>query len=374
MRDPKRIILGMIFLVLVGGASLYAAMLALFAFTPLRSGSPDAVIVEIHKGQNQQEVSKMLASTGVIENADRFAMLGRITRQWKKIKAGEYKVSPGMTPMQILATLTSGISVAHPVTVREGENIFEIASDIQSKGLGSKEKFLELCRDQRFIGTLWIGLGSHGKAPATLEGYLFPDTYFFNRTLSPEDIIRQMLRRFFSVWGAAEEARAKELGLTRHQAVILASMIEKETGASNERPLISSVFHNRLKKKMRLQSDPTTIYGIWNRYDGNLHKSDLLSPTPYNTYTVPGLPAGPISNPGKEALHAALFPDTSPYLFFVSHNDGTHEFTSTIEDHMKAVRKFQLDPKAREGRSWRDLNKNLKNKTSASGPAAIQAQ
>jgi UPF0755 protein len=134
-------------------------------------------------------------------------------------------------------------------------------------------------------------------------------------------------------------------------------MIEKETGAPEERPLISSVFHNRLEKKMRLQSDPTTIYGIWDRYQGNLHKADLLERNEYNTYQIPGLPIGPISNPGKEALEAALYPAKSPFLYFVSHNDGTHEFTSPYQDHQAAVRRFQLDPKAKSGKSWRDLAK-----------------
>src|SRR6185312_975952 len=134
-------------------------------------------------------------------------------------------------------------------------------------------------------------------------------------------------------------------------------IIEKETGAPQERPMISSVFHNRLRKRMKLQSDPTTIYGIWKRYDGNIHKSDLSTQNPYNTYFVPALPVGPISNPGREAIRAALNPATSDYLYFVSHNDGTHEFSTTYENHTKAVKKFQLDAKARAGKSWRDLYK-----------------
>ena len=145
--------------------------------------------------------------------------------------------------------------------------------------------------------------------------------------------------------------------MSRHQVVTLASIVEKETGATSERPLISSIFHNRLRKHMRLQSDPTTIYGMWDRYAGKIHKSDLSTFSVYNTYTIPALPVGPIANPGKEAIHAALYPAQSDYLFFVSHNDGTHEFTRSYGEHTRAVGKFQLDPKAREGKSWRDLKK-----------------
>ena len=148
--------------------------------------------------------------------------------------------------------------------------------------------------------------------------------------------------------------------MNRKQVVTLASMIEKETGATQERVIISSVFHNRLNKKMRLQSDPTTIYGIWERYSGNLHKSDLLSPTEFNTYTVPALPAGPISNPHPESIRAALYPAETDYIFFVSKNDGTHVFSHTYAEHNQWVKKLQLDPSAREGKSWRDLNQNQK--------------
>jgi UPF0755 protein len=250
--------------------------------------------------------------------------------------------------------LKSGISIAHPVTIIEGANIYEIAATIEEKKLGSKQDFLKLCKDSQLISTL----GFNPASVISLEGFLFPNTYFFNKTLSVEDMIRQMVKQYRTVWGEAEENRARALGLTSYQAITLASMIEKETGAPQERPLIASVFYNRLKKKMRLQSDPTTIYGIWERYQGNLHKSDLLNPSPYNTYFVPGLPAGPIGNPGKEAIQAALYPAESEYLYFVSHNDGTHQFSRSLEEHNLAVKKFQLDPKARTGKSWKDLKKS----------------
>jgi UPF0755 protein len=143
--------------------------------------------------------------------------------------------------------------------------------------------------------------------------------------------------------------------LTKHQVIILASVVEKETGAKRERTSIAGVFTNRLKKRMRLESDPTTIYGIWNRYTGNIKKADLLEVTPYNTYKIPALPLGPISNPSLEAIQAVLKPDGHEYLFFVSKNDGTHEFTKNYQDHLEAVDNFQRNTKARQGKSWRDL-------------------
>ena len=176
--------------------------------------------------------------------------------------------------------------------------------------------------------------------------------------MSAEDMIRQMVRHFKDSWTPDFTARARALNLTQFQVITLASMIEKETGAPQERPMIASVFYNRLHKKMKLQSDPTTIYGMWERYTGKVHVSDLQEKNDYNTYSVAALPIGPISNPGTEAIKATLYPSSSEFLFFVSHNDGTHEFTSSLADHNAAVRKFQLDPKAREGKSWRDLGKS----------------
>jgi UPF0755 protein len=255
-----------------------------------------------------------------------------------------------MTPLQIFSTLTSGVSVAHPVTIREGENMYEIATDLEHKGLAVKEDFLALCRNRNFIRTLGVG------DIASLEGYLYPDTYHFNKTLTAQEMVVQMVKHANRIWTQKDELAAKALGMTRHQIVTLASIIEKETGAPQERPMISSVFHNRLKKRMRLQSDPTTIYGMWDHYSGNIHKSDLLAANPFNTYYVSGLPQGPISNPGRASIDAALNPVKSDYLFFVSHNDGTHEFTRSLQDHLRAVRKFQVNPKAREGRSWRELH------------------
>jgi UPF0755 protein len=355
---PTRILLGALFLLMVTGLGFYATRFAFFVFSPIQSPNGQGAIVEITKGKSPKELTHFLVSNGVLKPEDEgnFMLLGRVGRLWKRVKAGEYKFTPQMTPIEVFRILTSGVSLLHSLTVREGENMYEIADAVEKMGLAKHEVFLALCQDRKFMSSLGVP-GLKDPRTKSLEGYLFPETYFLNKTMTAEDIIRGMVRKFSAVWGSEQEARAKALGMSQHEVLTLASMIEKETGAPQERPLISSVFHNRLQKKMRLQSDPTTIYGIWNRYDGNLHRADLSSETPYNTYYVPALPAGPIANPGREAIHAALFPSSSGFLYFVSHNDGTHEFTTSYEAHLNAVRKFQLDPKAREGKSWRDISR-----------------
>jgi UPF0755 protein len=198
----------------------------------------------------------------------------------------------------------------------------------------------------------------------SLEGYLYPETYSFSKFTGATAIVTTMVEKFLNEFQQVIGPIPLPFrGLARHQLVILASMIEKETGAPQERPLIASVFYNRLAKNMKLQSDPTTMYGYLvetGKPLKNITRNDLLRATPYNTYTVPSLPLGPIGNPGRDAIAAAVKPAESGYFFFVSHNDGTHQFSGTLADHNNAVKKFQLDPKARDGKSWRDLNKKKK--------------
>ncbi len=330
-------------------ASFWGGSLALFA-TSAGPGDGQPVLFEVSRGLSPREISRQLEEKQVISDADDFRFLGRLLGKWGGLKAGEYMVSSKMSPLQILDVLVSGISYGRPLTVREGENIYEIAKKLDLLRPSSGVEFLKVVKDPAVVSAL-------DPSAKTLEGYLFPDTYSITRTLTVPEIVRTMTKRFESVWEPGWTDRARQMGFTRHQILTLASIIEKETGAPEERPLIASVFHNRLRKRMRLQSDPTTIYGIWERYDGNIRRSDLLNPTPYNTYTVPALPVGPIGNPGKESIKAALDPAQSTYLFFVSRNDGTHEFTSTLEEHNAAVRKFQLNAAARKGKSWRDLSK-----------------
>jgi len=352
----KYLAVGLILLCCVA-AGIVGGGFVLFALSPAESVRKEKVIVLVERGISPVTLSESLTSSGVITSAEKFHFLGRVLGKWSGIKAGEYEVSPSMTPLEIFTTISSGISIAHPLTIPEGTNMYQIADFLKSRGLATKAEFLQLCKDPVFMKTLAFSKN----LPPTLEGYLFPETYHFNRTMDAKEIIQKMYSGFKSIWSEKLNERAGELGMTRHQIVTLASIIEKETGAPEERSMISSVFHNRLSKRMRLESDPTTIYGMWNRYKGNIRRKHLLEKNDYNTYKMSGLPIGPIANPGKDAIHAALYPERSNYFYFVSRNDGTHVFSETFEKHKAAVRKFQLDRRQRKGKSWRDRLKTSKN-------------
>ena len=339
--------------ILIGAALWVGGSFLLFQSTPVSvvEAPKRELVLLISRGTTPNEISKSLYEYGIISDARKFFWVGKLEKRWNRIKAGEYRIDSSMAPTQIFQILESGVSITYPVTIQEGDNIFEISKKLSATGLVSKDEILARVRDRKLIAEI------APSGASSLEGYLFPDTYHITRLQTPDDLIRMMTRRFKEIWTSEMDQQAAALGMTKHEVVTLASIIEKETGAANERPRISSVFHNRLKKRMRLQSDPTTIYGIYERYTGNLKTADLRTYTPYNTYSIPALPIGPIGNPGAEALNAALSPDRTDYLFFVSHNDGTHEFTRSYSEHLAAVRKFQLDPNARKGKSWRDLRR-----------------
>jgi UPF0755 protein len=235
-----------------------------------------------------------------------------------------------------------------------------VAAVFEEAKIGTKESVVKLMKSPEFIAS--VGLAEEGIR--SLEGYLLPNTYFYDRKETAPHLLKRMVDAFLHTWTPEASTRAKEIGFTRKQVVTLASIVEKETGASFERPVIASVFFNRMKKKMKLQSDPTTMYGMGESYTGNLKREDLRTPSEYNTYTLPALPVGPISNPNPESVRAVLYPADTDFLYFVSKNDGTHMFTKTYGDHSSWVKRLQLDPKARAGKSWRDLSKQGKVKSS----------
>ena len=297
------------------------------------------ILVEIPEGASFAEVANMLHEQDMIKSSVAFRWMARLKGADRRIIPGEYEFRGSMEPADILETLVKGEIVQHPVTIPEGFSNAQIAVLLDSKGLVNHEEFLSATEDKAFIQSLRID------AP-TLEGYLFPDTYYFTRHMKPRTIITAMVGQFDQAWTPSHRARAKELGMSIHQIVTLASVIEKETGAARERGLISGVFHNRLKRKIPLQSDPTVIYALAS-FDGDLRKKDLSVKSPYNTYRVRGLPPGPISNPGFASIHAALFPESTDFLYFVSRNDGSHKFSATLSEHNSAVRKYQLSPSRR---------------------------
>ena len=296
--------------------------------------APVEQAVDIPSGQGFKALSALLYQKGIILHPVKFRLFARIKGYDKRIKAGEYMLSSAMTPKKILETMVNGKVYLHRLTIPEGYNLRQIAQAVETAGLTSEDDFLKAATDPDLVHV-------KGFDAQTFEGYLFPDTYYFPRGVTPEDIISNMVKRFWSVFSSEWEEQTKTLGLTIHQVITLASIIEKETAVAAERPIISSVFHNRLKRNMRLESDPTVIYGIED-YNGNITRKDLAHPTPYNTYTIKGLPPGPISNTGAKAIEATLYPADTKFLYFVSRKDRTHQFSTNFKDHNRAVRKYQL--------------------------------
>jgi len=300
----------------------------------LDSARGDAPIVTIAPGEGFRTVADNLQDLGLIQSPFKFRLFARLNGAHRRIKAGEYQLYGTMTPRQILDTLVEGKVLLYRVTIPEGYTLHQIARTVAAAGFGAADDFYQRATDPEVAKAESVDA-------QTLEGYLFPDTYYFPKGFDQSKIIDAMVRRFQDAISDRWLARAEELGMTLHQIVTLASIIEKETGVPEERPLIASVFHNRLRKGMRLETDPTVIYGIED-FDGNLTRKHLRTPTPYNTYLIKGLPPGPIASPGQAALEAALYPADTDYLFFVARQDGTHQFSSTLEEHQKAVRKYQL--------------------------------
>jgi len=332
-----------------------------YQFTHTRpSETAQDVIFEVEPGRSFNVLAKDLETRGAIRNASFFSLYARLIGERSKVKVGEYLLRTDMYPHEVLEMITSGKSIARPFTVSEGLSTYEIADLYEKDGFGKASEFMALVHDQQLIQSLL------GEKLESLEGYLFPETYMLTKFTDTKTLITNMVKRFLHVY--SEVSPQSEIkNLNRNQIVTLASIIEKETGAPEERPLISSIFHNRLEKKMKLQTDPTIIYGKAEKLGAiviNITHEDLVTPTRYNTYVIPGLPPTPIANPGRDALLAAMKPAHSNYLFFVSHNNGTHEFSETYQAHQKAVQKFQLNAKAREGHSWREL-KNRENKSPA---------
>ncbi|MGA2318075.1 MAG: endolytic transglycosylase MltG [Thermodesulfobacteriota bacterium] len=297
-------------------------------------------VIFIKKGTHLKKVSEVLKQDGIIKNRHFFVLLTTILGKKTKVKAGEYEFHTQMLPLEVLDALVKGQVKPHLVTIPEGYTLSQIAQLLEDLNLVEKKGFLQKASSPDFINTL----GLSQLAGPTLEGYLFPDTYHLFREMDPEEVIQMMVHQFKKVFGPDLANRTSELGISEREVVILASIIEKETPLSEEKPLISAVFQNRLKKKIPLQSDPTVIYGIKN-FSGNLTKEHLLRRTPYNTYLMVGFPPTPICNPGKESLLAAVHPAPVPYLYFVSKNDGSHYFSSDIEEHNRAVWKYQKYPR-----------------------------
>ena len=303
-------------------------------------GEPRTQIFVVERGESLSGVARRLEEEGLIRSARASVLAARYEGIEGRLQVGEYELSPLLSSLEILQKLTTGNVKTYAATLPEGSRATEIAERLEEAGLVEADAFLSLVEDPEFAASLGLGAES-------LEGYLYPDTYRLPRNMAPGDVARTLVRQFELVWSQEIEPLAAEHSLSKHEIVTLASIVEKETAAPEERPLIAAVFLNRLAMKMRLETDPTVIYGIPD-FDGNIKKKHLLDASnPYNTYRIAGLPPGPIASPGAEALRAVVRPAETDYLYFVSRNDGTHHFSVTYREHVNAVNRYQKRRRSR---------------------------
>jgi len=316
-------------LVVVAAGSIW---LVRFAVTPAEL-SEEGVLFNVERGLTLSQVARQLERSGIVDNANAFVALVRVLGKSSNMKAGSYEVSGAVTPLRLVEKLTRGEFTQGQIRFIEGWTFRQLREVLdehpallhQTNGLSGLE-ILE-------------ALGSEETHP---EGLFFPDTYHFAAGTSDLTILRQAYDKMQTTLNTAWETRADRLPVkTRYQALILASIIEKETGDPGERKMVAAVFVNRLRKRMRLQTDPTVIYGLGEKFDGNLRKRDLLADQPYNTYTRYGLPPTPIAMPGEAAIEATLQPAETRALYFVSKGDGTHYFSNSLKEHNQAVNRFQ---------------------------------
>lgn len=296
--------------------------------------SEDSIILDIPRGTSLRMLARRMTDEGILKHPYYFIALVYRQGDQARIKAGEFEVTAGMTPVDVLARITSGQVVQYPVTLVEGWTFRQAVEAIEAQDRFSGD--LAVLSDE----TLMAKLGRPGEHP---EGRLFPDTYRFPRGTPRLSVLQRAFERMEQV--LSEEWTGRREGLpidTPYEALILASIVEKETGAAHERPEIAGVFVRRLRKGMRLQTDPTVIYGMGERYEGRIGRSDLREATAYNTYVIDGLPPTPIALPGRAAIHAVLNPSDGDSLYFVSRGDGTHVFSATLDAHNGAVRRYIL--------------------------------
>jgi len=314
-------------------AAISAAAFLQYVFYGMPAGESLPTQIRVEQGDSLTTVVRKLRDQKIISNGLFFSLWARLNGADKKIHQGLYQFEANVTAREVLDRLVSGKGIFQTVTIPEGLTVKEIAALLEKMQIANKEKFLVAAADPNLLARL--GLQDKG-----IEGYLFPSTYNFVPETPEPDIILTMAEQFRKVLQPILDQRDGATELTTHEILTLASIIEKETGVEAERPLVSAVFHNRLKHQMPLQSDPTVIYGLKD-FNGNLTRKDLNDPNSYNTYRITALPPGPICNPSLSSIRAALHPAEVPYFYFVSKNDGTHLFSETIEAHNHAVKIYQ---------------------------------
>lgn len=334
------IVFGILILLFIVG-SMYAYRSTVeFLNTPFKNERREVVVL-VKKGMSEGEIAKLLYEKGLVSNQRRFYYFLRFLHKRKglEVKSGEYSLSPDMTPWQIAEKMIKRDVIRYKVTIPEGLRYEEVAAIFEKEGFGNADEFINLCRDRVFLSSL----GIEGE---TCEGYLLPETYMLERGVTSKDLFKIIIDEFKKRVNAGYVERARQMGLSLYEVLIIASMVEKEAKLDSERPIIASVILNRLKRGMGLFIDATVIYGIIRErggFNGNLTKNDLETPTRYNTYLIKGLPPTPICNPGIKSINAVLMPASTEYLYYVSKNDGSHHFCDTLECHNKAVYKYQIE-------------------------------
>lgn len=322
----KRLLIGLFLFVLAAAGAVYYAVAMPY------KGFDKPVFVNIPSGTGTSAMAAMLRDARVIENEWRF-LAARALNSKATLKAGEYRFDAAASPLDVFQKIARGEIYYHELRVPEGANMFDIAGELQRLGLVSRADFLKAARDPSLIKDL-------APAAPTLEGYLYPSTYRITRSTTSRQICREMTQQFRKAWKQAGGGRQDV-----NHMVTLASLVEKETGIPSDRPAVSSVYHNRLRLGWKLDCDPTVIYAamLEDRYRGTIYRSDLDNPHPYNTYRNPGLPPGPIANPGELSLRAALAPAQTEYLFFVAKPDGSGAsvFSKSLSSHNAAVQSYR---------------------------------
>jgi UPF0755 protein len=320
---------------LVGGAAALLSVVWGKIHEPYQGYQRGEQYVDIPQGANTGEIRRRLIEAGVVSDDSTLRAALWWSGRSRSLKAGEYRFDRPVTPLDVVEKIANGEVYTQRLTFPEGLTIREMAALYESHGFGKARDFVAAAGD----ATLVHDLDPQAK---DLEGYLFPETYALPRVAPASRLIPLMVDRFRAIYGEVVQGRSDSL--TTRQVVTLASLIEKETAQAEERPVVSAVYRNRIKKRMGMQADPTVVYALVKagRYDGNIRRTDLDFDSPYNTYKYPGLPPGPIASPGRASLEAALSPSDVPYLYFVSRNDGTHVFAETLTEHNANVYRYQV--------------------------------
>lgn len=342
MQRPLPVLIGAVALTIIIGFALLAVWFHMELETPYYTSSSDETFVEIPRGMDTGKIADRLVYSGILRNRSAFLAYLRFTDNAGRIKAGEYRFAGLSSPKQITQRLIRGDVYYRVITIPEGLTAMETIELLARNGFGDLEEMKSVLKKTDWITDI-------NPDARNLEGYLFPETYHFSRKANSIMIVKTMVEQFQKQYQKILSQSPPRTGWNTSRVVILASMIEKEVRKAEERPLVSSVYYNRLERKIPLACDATIIYALklTGTYDGNIRKADLSMESPYNSYLNRGLPPGPIANPGADSLRAALQPDETEYLYYVSRNDGTHVFSKNYRAHQRAVNKYQKSGSSR---------------------------